>query len=66
MVTNLTVVVAASAALAASCWVSYLIFCAWLVKHTGNPKSLRHAANAVRAFPVRITRKLPQRSKVAK
>ena len=61
MVTNLTVVVTALAALAAVCWISYLIFCAWLVKYTGEPKSLRHVASAVRAFPVRINKKLPQR-----
>jgi hypothetical protein len=54
MVTNLTIVVAAWAALAAFCWVSYLIFMAWFVKHTGDPGSLRHAARAVRAFPVRM------------
>ena len=32
------------------CWVSYLIFCAWLVKRTGDASDLNHAATVARAF----------------
>jgi hypothetical protein len=32
-------------------WCAYLIFCRWLVKFTGDPDDLRHAATAARAFP---------------
>ena len=44
------------------CWISYLIFCGWLVKHTGRSESLRDAAVAARAFPWRRDRpRLPRR-----
>lgn len=31
-------------------WIAYLIFCAFLVRRTGDAASLRHAATAARAF----------------
>lgn len=32
-------------------WVAYLIFCAWIVRVTGNSRALRDVAVAARAFP---------------
>jgi hypothetical protein len=32
-------------------WFSYLIFLCWLVRHTNDPKVLRDAAVAAKAFP---------------
>jgi hypothetical protein len=34
-------------------WCAYLVFCAWLVKRTDDPKALDHAASAAKAYPLR-------------
>jgi len=44
------VVVLGSAAIALAGFVSYLAFCAFVVKHTGGTSGLRDVAEAVRAF----------------
>jgi hypothetical protein len=44
-------------------WIAYLRFCRWLVERTGDPKALRDAAVAARAFPLKPEVK-PWRSKV--
>ncbi len=33
-------------------WTLYLLFCAWIVWHTGDSRSLRDVATAARAFPL--------------
>jgi hypothetical protein len=33
-------------------WCAYLVFCAWLVKRTDDPKALDHAASAAKAYPL--------------
>jgi hypothetical protein len=33
-------------------WLMYLVFCAWVVRHTGDSRSLRDVAAAARAFPL--------------
>jgi hypothetical protein len=42
---------AVAAAALVVCWLAYLLFCRWLVRHTDDPASLEHAATAARAFP---------------
>jgi hypothetical protein len=34
-------------------WCACLVFCAWLVKRTDDPKALDHAASAAKAYPLR-------------
>jgi hypothetical protein len=34
-------------------WCAYLVFFAWLVKRTDDPKALDHAASAAKAYPLR-------------
>jgi hypothetical protein len=34
-------------------WCAYLVFCAWLVKRTDDPKALDHADSAAKAYPLR-------------
>jgi hypothetical protein len=33
-------------------WCACLVFCAWLVKRTDDPKALDHAASAAKAYPL--------------
>jgi len=43
-------VVAIVAVTSFASWIAYLLFCRFLVLHTNDPASLRHAAAAARAF----------------
>ena len=33
-------------------WMLYLLFCAWIVRRTGDSRSLRDVATAAHAFPL--------------
>jgi hypothetical protein len=67
MLTAVGITLIVTGAFVVVAWFAWLAFCAWLVRHTGNTRSLRDAAVIARAFPVRVSRRIgPRRKHVGK